>query len=242
MTTVDRTGTVRLGQGTTFVMGIFSELSTEGEAQRRLTRETYLQDPDYCPLKELLNARHSSPSECHVYYTFVVGGAGDESPTVHWHDATVILPHSSEEEAMKGDIVRLNIKENDGFGKSLTWFKYTNTLLHQAYPIDYVAKVEGNTLIDTKYLTQLIIRDLPPAPYNKGIYAGRPCANTQNQVMFARKPFYILSSDLVWKVSSRSKSGTMKKLTYSEFPIESQAIATLMGFRTSWMNLEKYKF
>lgn len=239
---MNQPNTVMLGESTTFVMGIMSTRTDEGAARRKLTRETYLQDSAYCPLKDLTGSRYATPSHCFVYYTFLVGGGDENAPFDAWDNVPITLPPMTEEEQNEGDITILNVKENTGYGKSRAWFKFVNVLLQGGFPIDYAAKVDEDAIIGTTHLTQLIKNDLPPAPYNKGIYAGRPWANFNNQVMYAKGGFYFMSSDVVWKLATMKRDQVQKKLNYSEKMPESQSIATLIGFPTNWMNLDQYKF
>lgn len=239
----------QLGLETTFLMGIMSTRSKEGKDRRKLTRDTYLKDPSFCSLQDLIN-RGPSHSKCSVYYTFVVGGGGNKAPTDHWDDSPITLPPATKEEKEMGDIVILNIKENGETGKSRTWFKYAASLMKQGHQIDYVAKVHEDTLIGPHFLTDLIRNDLPPAPFNKGTYGGRPWANLKNTIMFATKAFYFMSSDLALYISHQiSYQDTVKSLDYGkDVPgsnREEQDIATLVfsnGKPNNWMTMEKYHF
>ena len=238
----------QLGLETTFLMGIMSTRSKEGEDRRKLTRDTYLKDPSFCSLQDLIN-QGPSHSKCSVYYTFVVGGGGDNAPTDHWGDSPITLPPATAEEKEMGDIVILNIQENGETGKSRTWFKYAASLIQQGHPIDYVAKVHSDTLVGPHLLTDLIRNDLPPAPFNKGTYGGRPWANLKNQVMFATKAFYFMSIDLALYISQINYEDTKAILDYGKKSPrsnrEEQDIATLafsIGKPSNWMNFDKYNF
>ena len=50
-------------------------------------------------------------------------------------------------------------------GKSTTYMKFGTTL-----PVDYIAKVDDDTVLAIQLLLQLMEDDLPPIPYNKRIY------------------------------------------------------------------------
>ena len=206
---------VQVGLETNFLIGIMSTRSKEGEDKRKLTRDTYLHNKSFCPLQDLIN---NGPlhSKCTVYYTFVVGGAGDTAPTDHWGDSPITLPPATDEEKEMGDIVILNIQENEEIGKSRTWFKYAASLMQQGHPIDYVAKVHKDTLIGPQFLTDLIRNDLPPSPFNTRTYGGRPWANLKNAVMFATKAFYFMSSDLALYISQLDIENTNAVLDYGK--------------------------
>merc|ERR1712125_176917 len=92
-----------IGENTVFLHGIFTMRSEKEERRRQLIRDTYLQDPRLCPLKDLTDPSASTPSSCFVYYTFVVGGGDKSTPTQHQDDSPLTLAPSTEEEIRMGD-------------------------------------------------------------------------------------------------------------------------------------------
>ena len=113
----------------------------------------------------------------------------DNAPTDHRDDFPITLPPDTNEEKEMGDIVILNIQENEETGKSRTWFECAASLMQQGHPIDYVAKVHSDILIGTQFLTNSIRNDLPPAPFNKGAYGGSPWAKLKTKSCSPRRLF-----------------------------------------------------
>ena len=185
----------------TFVYGIFSMRSAKDERRREVIRSTYLQDPRFCPLKDLIAPDESTPSTCFIYYTFVVSGGDKNAPTEHRDDSTPLTLENTIEEKEKGDIVVLNIKENMNQGKSVTWFKYASSLVAQGHKIDYVGKMDSDTLPNTNRFVKWVERKLPPAPFNRRIYGGKSGAIWRQSTYYPFGEFYFMSTDLARYIS-----------------------------------------
>ena len=138
--------------------------------------------------------------ECRVPYAFVVGAGGAGAPTDHGDDTVPLTVITSGPE--KADMVFLNIRENMNFGKSYTWFKYAASLAadnrktNKHRPIDYVAKADTDTLVAPSVLRYYMKRELPPAPYNLGTYAGWANGNVLLNSLYMLGQFYFVSIDL----------------------------------------------
>lgn len=81
-------------------------------------------------------------------------------------------------------------------GKSTTYMKFGTTL-----PVDYIAKIDDDTVLAIQLLLQLMEDDLPPIPYNKRIYGGSGWASRAHSHLYATGPFYFMSADLANYVS-----------------------------------------
>jgi len=112
-------------------------------------------------------------SECPVVYTFVIGGEGlQETPrlsTMLVDSSRPILQESHALVQEHPDMTVLNIRENMEDGKSQTWFYYAHS-----FGFDYVAKSDTDTIWNIPLMQRFLAEVLPPAPYNRGILAGRP--------------------------------------------------------------------
>ena len=54
--------------------------------------------------------------------------------------------------------------------QSVTWFKYAASLEAQGHKIDYVGKMDTDTLPNTRLFVKWIKNQLPPAPFNRKMY------------------------------------------------------------------------
>ena len=188
------------GKKTTMLLGIFSTNGKKYASRRSTVRETYLSidDPRLCKLSEYKRQVEDNPNNvvCQVPYTFVIG-AGDESRP-HDHDddqpltVETVIDGSVDAE---GDCTYLNIKENMEDGKSSTYFKFGASLA-TPYEIDYVAKIDDDSVLSPHLLLQLIEDDLPPAPFNRRHYGGSSWASYAKNMMYGAGQFYFMSSDL----------------------------------------------
>ena len=157
--------TVSAARRTTFLLGILCQLNDT--KHRQMTRSTML-GPDLpedvktrlCSLHDYL---HDSTvaSTCQILYTFVVGGNAS-APAAYPEAATDLVVENSTLSSLEPDVVLLNIKENMNEGKTPSWFHYTSTLLHRK--IDYVAKLDLDTLVSIPQLLEFVNKELPPAP------------------------------------------------------------------------------
>ena len=87
-------------------------------------------------------------------------------------------------------------------GKSTTYMKFGTTL-----PVDYIAKVDDDTVLAIQLLLQLMEDNLPPISYNKRIYGGSSWASRTHSHLYATEPFYFISADLANYVSRQLTNG-----------------------------------
>jgi hypothetical protein len=146
----------------TFLWGIST---TKEEVERRQTiRETYLsfyknsREPNrICSLSDV--QKQKVPLEdCQLVYVFFVGGNPD-GPTELVNPSST-FPITVENATIKEeDVVSLNIRENLEDGKSQTWFKYAS-MVADVFPVDYIAKVDSDTLLFTPTFLKFAYRRL----------------------------------------------------------------------------------
>jgi len=183
---------------TTFLLGIFSY--SAGEHRRKYIRDTYLSidDDRICKLDEFIRQTEENPltRRCLVAYTFVMGGGGLTRPPDHndFEPLTRDTDRSGYADP-EGDCTYLNIKENMEDGKSPTYLKFGADLARD-YGIDYIGKLDDDSVLSLKLLFKLLEEDLPPAPYNTRIYAGAPRLSRIKNHVYAAGEFYFLSNDL----------------------------------------------
>lgn len=110
-----------------------------------------------------------SDSKCHFIYTFVTGGNKDNNALTELLDN--IIPIILD----KGDDqVTLNIKENIEDGKSQTWLYYFTMALikNERLHVDYVGKMDTDTLICVDDYFKFAKDNIHPYPYNVRTMAG----------------------------------------------------------------------
>ena len=160
------------------LIGIFSaDFPTEQRCrhrQRRLLR-TY---PHVCSLDKYMS-KH--PADCHLVYTFVLGGNPDAPSTELLDDTSRpwVLPSTAADnprqytgkDILAPDVTLLNIRENMNDGKSQTWFAYAAKIAEE-HSIDYIVKQDTDTILYLDKFFDFVDTMLPPAPYNRNIMAG----------------------------------------------------------------------
>ena len=183
-------------------------------------RETYLaiDDPRICKLSEYKKQLDKDPNNvvCQVPYTFVIGAGNKDQPFDHDDDErpltveTEIDGHVDPEK----DCTYLNIRENMEDGKSTTYFKFGASIA-RPYNIDYIAKIDDDSVLSPQLLFQLLEDDLPPAPYNRRHYGGSSWASYAKNMMYAAGQFYFMSADLAHYVSNSLSAKQRLSLMHS---------------------------
>ncbi len=191
---------------TTMLLAIFTRSSTYMD-RKEYVRDTYIRgaletDFRFCKLDDYIRQTNEMAIEdrpCQVPYTFVIGAGGRHKPYDHDGDVdkTPLTLQTNRDGTIdpEGDCTYLNIQENMNFGKSPTYFKY-GAHLAMEYAIDYIAKLDDDTMISIDLLLDFINDELPPAPYNKRIYGGAARMSRMQSHMYAAGEFYFMSSDL----------------------------------------------
>lgn len=204
---------------TTFLLGIFS-MSGEGKAaQRDAIRKTYLDigDERICKLEEFIRQAEETPNKriCQVPYTFVIGAGGKFRPDDHTDSATLTLDTDQYGDAdIEGDCTYLNIRENMETGKSPTYMKFAAEISKE-YGIDYISKIDDDSVLSPHLLFQFINDDLPIAPYNRRMYGGAPVPSYQHDSIYASGQFYFVSADLANYVANELTPDDRKNLMHS---------------------------
>mmetsp|Transcript_20757 Transcript_20757/g.30426 ORF Transcript_20757/g.30426 Transcript_20757/m.30426 type:complete len:321 (-) Transcript_20757:70-1032(-) len=236
------------GQNTVFLLGIFSTTGKKYDDRRRYIRTTYLATGDerMCKLSEYIRQVKETPNErrCQVPYTFVIGAGGSGRPTDHGDDEPLTLETDANGNVdPEGDCTYLNIKENMEDGKSTTYMKF-GAQLAEEHGIDYIAKIDDDSVLSDKLLFQFIEDDLPPAPYNRRIYGGTSWASYGHSIMYAAGQFYFLSSDLANYVANGLTVEKRKEMMHFR-PTEDGDMGTFVFSHprpVKFMNLSTYRF
>jgi hypothetical protein len=155
---------------TTFLMGIFSDLTARGAEYRKLARDTYLNTDDarFCTLEEYERqmANLMLPT-CRVPYVFVVGSSPDvEANPIDAETTAVQRSLLVEVPADESDVIHLRVVDSTKFEKSSAFLEWA-TEFGANLQIDFIAKVALDTLVDLPLLMDFIDLDLPAAPYNR---------------------------------------------------------------------------
>jgi hypothetical protein len=146
---------------------------------------------------------------CQMVYTFVMG-SNPNGPKELVEDSHASLPLTVANPpvhlANETDILHLNIQENMKEGKSQTWLKYATWISkNSTLPLDYVGKIDGDTLLYPHLFLKEVLQGLPHSrtkkPYNIRVYGGdyriRPSTATLNLgPVYMGGHFYFLSLDL----------------------------------------------
>ncbi len=104
--------------------------------------------------------------------------------------------------------------KNMEHGKSPTFLKYIASIA-KASGLDFVAKIDDDTVMAMPLLLEFINDDLPPAPYNRRIYGGSFAPSRKRQHVYAQGQFYFMSVDLAEYVGSSMSAAEREK--HSEF-------------------------
>jgi len=185
---------------TTFLLGIFSMTGEKQAARRDVIRKTYLDigDDRICKLEEFIRQAEETPNQrlCQVPYTFIIGAGGEFRPDEHNDNTPITLDTDQYGNTdVDDDCTYLNIKENMETGKSPTYFKFAAEI-GKEYGIDYISKIDDDSVISPHLLFQFIDDDLPIAPYNRRLYGGSPVASWKHDSIYATGQFYFVSIDL----------------------------------------------
>jgi hypothetical protein len=177
---------------TTFLLGIFCQRNDT--KHRQLSRSTMLGKSvlphavysRICTLQDFLNKTYSSNASghhynnfCQIIYTFVVGGGGGNGGTnVSFLEYPADIMDRPDFQLLvsndpllqdESDVLMLNIQENMNHGKTPSWFYYASTIVEKG--IDYVAKLDLDTLVSIPQLLSFIQEELRPRPTATDIQA-----------------------------------------------------------------------
>lgn len=224
-----------------FLLGIFTTDSPMDLKRRTTIRETYLSafvnsstPHRICSFYELDTFMEDDEFVCEIAYVFVTGGNPD-GPTEQLEETESSGPIALREvpesvrlpDHDKHDIVYLNIKENMEDGKTPTYFKYATLMVDEHY-FDYIAKVDGDTVLNVHILLNSLRKELPVFPGNIRVYGGfmtLPKISRLGKLIgpaYAAGPFYFLSPDMARYITStdcprRQVDAGIEDITMSNF-------------------------
>ncbi len=199
---------IGLPHATTFMLGIFTDLSDQEVEARQRIRNTYLKESDevrICSLQQYISQHETSRGlwvPCRIPYVFIVAG-DPQRPDEHLDNFPLSIDRAliSDAPIEEDDIVYLNISENDTHsGKARAYFKWA-AKIGETFHIDFIGKASSSTLLDTTKLLNFLDMELPPAPLNRRMYGGSTWGS--KTTYYATKPFYFMSLDLANFVGQR---------------------------------------
>eukprot|EP00536_Pseudo-nitzschia_multiseries_P000810 jgi/Psemu1/234030/estExt_Genewise1.C_100054 len=196
------------------LMGIFSSDNMFDATHRKWHRNLFNEvwkDDRVCTLYQFRTSKDESlRKKCQLIITFVAGANQDpNAPTERLEEAdtkeTPIELSGGFKNPVKDDInwddvTHLNIRENMNEGKSQTWFYFGSKMCKQyeetETPIDYVVKFDSDSMLKLHEFLEFARDRLPPAPYNKNIFAG---------ALRDKGPWYFKDSKLTHPQSERAR-------------------------------------
>jgi hypothetical protein len=213
---------IPLGNGsrkTSVPLGIFSSNIKKYKLKRKFIRDTYLgiDDPRLCKLSEYIRQMEANPQTavCQVPYTFIIAAGGSDRPFDHDDSEPLTVPTYVDGTVdPEDDCTFLNIRENMEDGKSATYFKFGASIGIQ-HSIDYIVKLDDDTLLSPELLLQFIEDDLPPAPLNRRIYGGRGWMTRSKSILYGAGQFYFMSTDLAHYVGNVLTAADRKAMTHN---------------------------
>lgn len=224
------------------LLGVFTADDADERRYRAKFRALFQLHPQVCDLKSYTD---DLPKDCRLVYTFVVGGASEATPPVLLQTNARPWLVSASTSALSADlnehdVTLLNIRENMNEGKSQTWFAYAASQA-DALEIDYIGKVDTDTILHLDQYFAFCEAHMPPPPYNRHILAGLPAdklwwePKLEDQPkekwwrenygrvlhLYVQGQFYFMSSDLAKVVADEAASAD-----YIEF-IEDHDISSM---------------
>mmetsp|Transcript_5757 Transcript_5757/g.14381 ORF Transcript_5757/g.14381 Transcript_5757/m.14381 type:complete len:398 (+) Transcript_5757:139-1332(+) len=172
------------------LFGIFSSDNIFDGTHRKWHRHLFndiWKDQRVCSLDEFRASDEISfRQKCELVYTFVAGSSTDpDAPTERLEETDTAdnpieypggMKSPLKEDINWPDVTHLNIRENMNDGKSQTWFYFASKIAKQfektPSPIDYVVKFDSDSMLKLHDFFEFAHTRLPPAPYNKNIFAG----------------------------------------------------------------------
>jgi Galactosyltransferase len=236
-------------KGTTFLLGIFCQRNDT--QHRQLSRSTMLGKSvlphsvysRICTLQEFLKM---TDSVCQIIYTFVVGGGGGGGTNASSYEYPSDIMNRPDFQHLvsndpltkiEPDVLLLNIQENMNHGKTPSWFYYASTIVNQG--IDYVAKLDLDTLVSIPQLLSFLQQELRPRPTPSdtqapprvyggilmdfeacgGKYWPTRCFPAKGKIYMSGQ-FYFLSYDLVeytaqWRTNHSFKERKFEDLSFA---------------------------
>mmetsp|Transcript_117452 Transcript_117452/g.339571 ORF Transcript_117452/g.339571 Transcript_117452/m.339571 type:complete len:352 (+) Transcript_117452:234-1289(+) len=181
------------------LLGIISADNRNDCAYRKRHRELFSiwDDPRLCSL-----ADYPYRSNCQLIYTFVIGGAENETAPTELVNSSlpILLPTplaSNYPDVNDPDVTLLNIQENMNEGKSPTFLYYASQMMKK-YDIDYVMKLDGDSILHLHDWFAFAHQYLPPKGHgilggalrHKAFWLPDPKLDPNGTALYAREDFW----------------------------------------------------
>ena len=131
-------------------------------------------DPRVCSLPDFKTRPLSERYVCELIYTFVIGANPEASPELVDNSRPFEVDRpitGTSRDLNEPDMTLLNIRENMNEGKSQTWMYYASKIAEEN-DLDYVGKVDADSLLLLHEFFHFAYKNMPPAPYNSMMYIG----------------------------------------------------------------------
>jgi hypothetical protein len=165
------------------LVGIFSTTFPGSSAMRERIRSLFRlrNDDRVCGYWDFhrLSVADRRDSSCELVYAFVVGATTLNNATefplaIIGNDTRPLLANVTHFNASElNDTIILNIRENMDSGKTQTWLNFAGKAADDN-DIEYVAKCDEDAILNLTSYFRYFASHLPPKPYNKGFFGGRP--------------------------------------------------------------------
>mmetsp|Transcript_27808 Transcript_27808/g.41234 ORF Transcript_27808/g.41234 Transcript_27808/m.41234 type:complete len:369 (-) Transcript_27808:56-1162(-) len=203
---------------TSMLLGIFSTNGAKYRNRREYIRDTYvgIDDPRICKLSEYIRQVEDNPltAICQVPYTFIIAAGGSDRPYDHDDSEPLTVDTDTLSDVdSEGDCTYLNIRESMEDGKSTSFFKF-GASIGKKYNIDYITKLDDDTLVNPLLLFQFIEDELPPAPFNRRIYGGRGWMTRSKNIMYGAGQLYFMSTDVAHYVGHTLTAEDRKNMSH----------------------------
>jgi hypothetical protein len=112
-------------------------------------------------------------------------------------------------------------------GKSPTYLKFAANFADR-YDIDYVVKMDDDSVIGHNALFDWIDSELPPTPYNRRIYGGASRPSHVKNAVYAAGEFYFMSADLADYVGNELTAADRLNMMHPKRHIEDLDMGTFI--------------
>ena len=158
------------------LIGILSADFFNDQVYRKRHRSlfTLWNDPRVCSLPDFKSMPLSERYICELIYTFVIGANPDASPELVDNSRPFEVDRpitGTSRDLNEPDMTLLNIRENMNEGKSQTWMFYGSKIAEE-YDLDYVGKVDADSMLHLHEFFHFAYKNMPPSPYNSMMYVG----------------------------------------------------------------------
>ena len=198
-----------VSNGPSFLVGVFST-SEEVAARARLRKDVFDHGRRVCSLQNFIRSPFEA-HDCIVLYTFVLGGNSDgPSVLTKSRDPSSFLTRTGFLDEM--DVTVLDIQENMQDGKTLTWFAYANTFVHQ-FGVEFVGKMDSDTYMNMDLFVDFVHRELVRSETERahrkiyggvltdaiacGVLAGNEACKLLRGRVYMSGQFYFVSADML---------------------------------------------